>query len=250
MELTQSQKTSLAVQRAVCLAAFLPYAILWHAVLRLIGKYRFSDQAAFRAEIKKLVENAGNAPLIICANHLTMIDSMLLGAVLFSTSHYLRSFRHLPWNLPEIQNFGRKFWVRLMCYLGKCVYVERAGSAASKDLTLAKVKYLLSQQETILIFPEGGRSRSGRVNPESASYGVGSIIQDVPGCVVLCVYMRGEAQESYSFFPKRGENFHCLASLIKPRSESQGRRGSKEIALQVMNTIKQLEDQYFTVRGN
>lgn len=190
-----------------------------------------------------MLQKAGPGPLVICANHLTMIDSMLLGAVLFPTSHYMFSFRHLPWNLPEIQNFGRKFWVRIMCYLGKCVYVERAGSAASKDLTLAKVKFLMSENETILIFPEGGRSRTGRVNPELASYGVGSILQDFPDCSVLCVYLRGRGQESYSFFPKRRERFQCSVDLIKPRTAENGRRGSKDLTLQIMNTLKKLEDQ-------
>ena len=81
-----------------------------------------------------------------------------------------------------------------------------------------------------MIFPEGGRSRTGRVEPDSATYDVGRLIRSVPGCRVLCVYMRGEAQRAYSDIPARGERFRLSLCEIEPKSGHTGLRASRDVA--------------------
>ena len=53
-----------------------------------------------------------------------------------------------------------------------------------------------------MIFPEGTRSRTGRIDTENFSYGAGRLIEHIPECQVLCIYLRGDKQNTYSSIPK------------------------------------------------
>ena len=99
-----------------------------------------------------------------------------------------------------------------------------------------------------MIFPEGGRSRTGRVEPDSAMYDVGRVIRSVPGCRVLCVYMRGEAQRAYSDIPARGECFGLSLSEMDPKTDHSGLRASRDIARQVVQRLIEMERDYFDGR--
>ena len=91
---------------------------------------------------------------------------------------------------------------------------------------LERLAYLLARGEVGLIFPEGGRSRSGRVDADAAAYGVGRLVKAVPGCRVLCVYLRGARQESWSDLPARGERFRVALAALEPKTDAAGLRGS------------------------
>ena len=54
----------------------------------------------------------------------------------------------------------------------------------------------------------------------------GRIVSSVPGCRVLCVYLRGEGQEVYSDAPAVGERFHVELCCIEPKSDAKGIRRS------------------------
>ena len=83
------------------------------------------------------------------------------------------------------------------------------------------------------MFPEGGRSRSGRIDPESIAQGVGRLIKEVGDCRVLCVYLRGDAQRTWSNLPGRGDTFTIATRLVEPRSALRGVRASRDLAAQV-----------------
>lgn len=224
------------------------FAPLFVFLIRVVGGYTCSNRKALRREFDALLKELDGAPVIICSNHLTMIDSMLITAFAFPLRKFFINYRLFPWNVPEIMNFGSNIILRGMCYLGKCIYVERQGSVVSKKLTWDKVKHMVASHDLVNIFPEGGRSRSGRVDPEVAVYGVGHLLQDIPDCQVICVYLRGHAQSSYSFFPKRGDRFTMTTRLIKPSSEFNGRRGARDLTQKIMLNLKDMEDAYFADR--
>ena len=81
---------------------------------------------------------------------------------------------------------------------------------------------MLSRGDVGLIFPEGGRSRSGRVDADAATYGVGRVVKALPGCRVLCVYLRGEGQTTYTDAPARGERFRVRFASLEPKTEHGG----------------------------
>ena len=226
---------------------------LWIPVTSLLMRLAFGwrvdpvESAAARRAYRR-IRRESDAPLLVCANHLTMFDSFVIGWALGSSGGYLRDFGALPWNTPEEVHFANTAWKRVLAYLYKCVPVRRGSDRAEVAKVLEKVRFLLARGQAVLVFPEGGRSRSGRVEVEAAAYGVGRLVTGLPGCRVLCVYLRGEGQESWSDLPRRGERFHVAVALLEPKSDQRGLRGSLDVARQITAQLAELERRYFDGR--
>lgn len=185
-------------------------------------------------------------PWIICANHLTMVDSFILTYSMFSLGQYIRNYKKLPWNLPERSNFQSNIVLTLLCYVSKCVPIDRGGPREKTKKTLDTCIYLMRQGQNIMIFPEGGRSRTGRVDKEGFSYGVGRFIQDVDGCKIMCIYLRGDKQAVYSSIPVWGEKFSVRMETFTPvPAVESGLRAQREYATQIIDRLVQMEEKYF-----
>ncbi len=174
-----------------------------------------------------------------------MFDSIFLHYALATVPDYLRSFRLLSWNVPARENFKRDPFLRVLTYLSKSIAIDRAGNAAHTRGVLDRIKYLASRGEIFTIFPEGGRSRTGRVDVERVASGVGNIVRDLDRPLVLCVYMRSENQETYGVLPPRGERIHVRAELISPSTTAVGVRAAKGLARQIIETLRELEIAHF-----
>ncbi len=185
---------------------------------------------------------------MICANHLTLVDSFLIAWALGSGRYWFLHPDELPWNTPESRNFGKTWLSRILIYVMKCIPITRGGAREDVGLVLERVKYLLMNGETALIFPEAGRSRSGRVEEDAAAWGVGRIIGAVPGCRVLCVYLRGRKQASWSDFPEKGDTLDVSLECIEPKSDAKGVRRSRDLAQQVTRQLARMEEAYFNAR--
>lgn len=205
--------------------------------------YRCPNRNRVRRSIRELMATNPRRPLLICSNHLTMIDSLLLTWLLFDFRTLIKHFEYLPWNVPELANFGKNIILRGLCYLGKCVYLERAGSVASKRLVWEKISYLNRLGESLCVFPEGGRSRTGNVDREAAMYGVGQLVQSNPKNLVLAVYVRGRKQSEYGFFPRWGDKIWIDWSLVKCQI-AEGRKAQRDITMQIFDELESLERGY------
>ena len=237
----------LAVQRAIgrlLSAAWIPATV---AVMRFWLHWRIEGMAAARRSYRSL-RRAGDGPLLVCANHLTLIDSALVAWALGSPGWFLVHYAALPWNVPERRNFAGSLASRVLVYLMKCVPVTRGGDRRDVAAVLARLVYLLERDEVVLVFPEGGRSRSGRVEIENATYGVGRIIGELGRCRVLCVYLRGEHQDGFSDLPPRGERFHVRLACVRPTSGLEGMRRARDLSQQVVRTLAELERGHFDAR--
>lgn len=246
-ELGRGPRLSLVVQREIArVLSPLSFAGIWFA-LRIVLGYRVDDLASARRRHRE-IRIRSNAPLLVCANHLTMIDSFLISWAMGSPFWFFLHFSALPWNVPERSNFAAATWQKLLIYALKCVPIERGGSRTEAAAVLARVAHLLRNGESVLIFPEAGRSRSGRVEVESAATGVGRVIRSVEGCRVLCVYLRGDHQESFSRIPARGERFHVAMSELEPKTDQHGLRGSRDLVRQVVRRLAEMEAEHFDGR--
>jgi len=194
------------------------------------------------------ISSPTKGPLLICANHLTMIDSALIAWALGRPSWYLRNFRTLPWNVPERSNFAANPIQQALAYIFKCLPISRGGDRAEVAEILNRLSLLVAGGEAGLLFPEGGRSRSGRVEVAQAAWGVGRVVKAIPGCRVLCVYLRGERQVSYSGLPARGDRIHARLSLIEPKTHHAGLRGSRDLAQQIAGRLAEMEREHFDAR--
>src|SRR6266508_4537149 len=97
------------------------------------------------------------------------------------------------------------------------------------------------------IFPEGGRSRTGRIDPERVTYGIGQILKDYDNPLVVCLYVRGKHQTTYSYLPRRGDEIYVDLELLEPKTEATGLRKARDIARQVIFKLKEMEDRYFAI---
>ncbi len=216
-------------------------AIAW---MKFGRRYRIPALRESRRRYRELLRE-GTGPVVICGNHLTAIDSLLImWALAPGWKAFLRSSL-MPWNLPDKANFTHNIYLRFMCYVGRCLPVVRKGPREEVRKVMEKVSTLLRRGHSILIFPEGGRSRIGRVDTENFSYGVGTIVQEVPNARVLCVFFRGREQKDFSTMPKKGEEFYIDMKMITPRSESPGMRGARDISGQIVHSLAEMEKGYY-----
>ncbi len=246
-QLGRRDRLTLAVQHAVG-RLLSPVWVPATVVLMRFGLgWRIVDAARARRAYRELW-HSHDGPLIVCANHLTLIDSAIIAWALGSAAWFLARYAALPWNVPEHRNFSTSLVSRVLVYLMKCVPVMRGGDRTAVAGVLARLTHLLRRGEAVLLFPEGGRSRTGRVDVENVTYGVGQLIAALPGCRVLCVYLRGEHQQDWSDLPARGERFHVRLTALRPSSAMSGKRGARDLSQQVVHTLAALEREYFQER--
>jgi hypothetical protein len=236
-----------ARQRAVCALLGFVWISLSVCLIRFYFRYRIADVDQVRAKYRE-IRALSDAPLIVCANHLTLIDSLIVAWALGSGPYWIQHPDEVPWNTPETTNFGRTFIARAVIYLVKCIPITRGGVREEVGGVLTRVKYLLSSGETALIFPEAGRSRTGRIEDGSAAWGVGRIVGAVPGCRVLCVYLRGRKQKTWSDYPAKGDVMDVSLACIEPKSDARGARRSRDIAQQITRQLARMEKDYFDDR--
>ncbi len=215
--------------------------------VRLRG-YRIRDLERIRSEVGRLQEEH-EGPWIICPNHLTMIDSVLISVGMASLFGHILRFRRVPWNLPERNNFQRNLFLAVLCYLAKCLPVNRGGSREELQRLFDKCRHVLGWRQSLLIFPEGGRSRTGRVDREGFSYGVGRFLDECPGCKILLVYLRGDGQEGFGTLPRLGERFTMTVEVFDPgKPDGAGLRIQREYARRIVERLAGMEEEYFASR--
>jgi hypothetical protein len=214
---------------------------------RLMG-WRIRDLERVRNEVAyRLWTHEG--PWLVCANHLTMVDSFLISYGMASLSGHILQFRHVPWNLPDRKNFQKNPFLAVLCYLAKCLPVDRGGSRGELQRVLEKCRTLLAGKNSLMIFPEGGRSRTGRVERENYAYGVGRFLDEFDQCRVLLVYLRGDHQQSYGTIPCRGETFTMNVEAFDPRrTPGGGLRFQREYARQIIEKLVRMEEEWFASR--
>jgi 1-acyl-sn-glycerol-3-phosphate acyltransferase len=215
--------------------------------LRYICRYRIRKVDEIRRGYRDLVRRK-EGPLLICANHLTMIDSFVITWALGSVPWYMIHFSALPWHVPERKNFAATWYQHLFVFMMKCVPIVRGGDRRQISDVVKQLVYLLKIGEVVFVFPEAGRSRSGRVEHSSAAYGVGRIIAATPECRTLCVYLRGDHQETWGQLPIKGETFYVDIAVIKPVSDLKGIHRSKHLSQQVVDKLMEMENSYFANR--
>lgn len=237
----------LKVQRLV---SHLSFPLVWAAAtswLVLGRRLTLADARGLRRRFGELVA-AETGPVVVCANHLTLVDSAILGWALATLPSSLRHFRRMPWSVPEKTNFAHTLGWRLAMFVAKCVYVTRGGPREEVRRTLAKIAYLLRAGDLVCIFPEGGRSRTGRVDTEGFAYGVGQVVQEVPEASVLCVYLRGRDQQDFSDVPAKGDEYRVELEMFRPATASSGLRGARDLATQIVHRLAAMEERHLATR--
>lgn len=246
-DLPAHDRASLARQLRVARATAPLWVPLTVALMRFGFGWRIDGLAEARRAYRE-IRGDGTAPLLVCANHLTLVDSAVIAWALGSPWWFVRNFAALPWNVPERTNFAASAVQRVLVYLMKCVPIVRGSDRKAVGAVLDRLVHLMRRGEAVLIFPEGGRSRTGRIDVDNPTYGAGRLFGELPGCRVACVYLRGERQTSYGSLPARGERFRVQVSGITPAPRRPGLRGSVEVSREILGELARLERRHFDGR--
>jgi len=215
--------------------------------MRFVMRYRIKDVSRLRKRFRKMVRE-NDTPILVCANHLTMVDSAVVTWALGGPWWLLTNYRWVPWNLPEYSNFAFSKFHEAGVWILKCIPVKRGGKREDISRVLKRLRWFLSRGETALIFAEGGRSRSGRMQLDSIAHGMGRTVNSVRRCRALCVYLRGDKQETFSTIPARGDSFYVDFEVFRPESELSGMRRSRDFAQQIAQRLVAMEEKYFARR--
>ena len=245
--LNRRERLALFLQREVSRLASWFWIPAGAFIMRYLLGYKIRNASRVRHRFRAMLRES-DAPVLICANHLTMVDSALVAWALGGAWWSVFNFRWVPWNLPETRNFATGGISQLAVWLTKCIPIKRGGRREDVSIVLRRVQHLLSRGETALIFAEGGRSRTGRVQLDSVAHGMGRIAASVAGCRALCVYMRGDRQRTWSALPVIGDSFYVDIDMFQPTSDRSGIRRSRDFASQIADRLVRMEEKYFARR--
>jgi 1-acyl-sn-glycerol-3-phosphate acyltransferase len=167
-------------------------------------------------------------PLFVTSNHVSNLDPAILGAVVPRESGFAAKKE-----LFAVPGFGRL--IRSL----SSIPVDRAHVSVSSLRALGR---LLEEEKALIFFPEGTRSKDGRL--QRPKLGIGMILSHYPVAVVP-VFIEGTDSLLRSLL-RRGRmrvRFGRPYTLPREDSTSTGRRDEyRRYAIAVMDRIARLEE--------
>ena len=214
--LSASLRRKIRLQESLGRLAFPLVGPVIKFLLVFVGRYRIDNLKEIRTRVEAvLIESRKNqAPLLLCSNHLTFIDSILLLWAFAPVWRYLVDYERFFWNVPAADIFAKAPLFKWIGILGKCIFVHRTGSVKHKVEVFETLRYLLSSGRTVFLFPEGRRSRSGLVEADRLTAGTARLALQVPKCRLFCFYVRSDLQSAYSEYPPRSSHIHIQMNEI------------------------------------
>ena len=204
------------------------YWVAW-SLSRLI----FSTYFRWRVYHPERVPSVG--PVILASNHASFIDPPLIGAGLERAVNYLA--RNTLFNVPVVGSLLRSW---------KVVPVDREGGGGAG---LKAILDRLLDGDVILLFPEGTRTRDGKLQPARSGIGL-TVIKSTAPVVPVRVFGTFEAFGRHMKFPrpqrvavKYGQpmNFEKLRAEAKRCSRQRLKEIYQEVANDIMAAIAKLE---------
>lgn len=179
---------------------------------------------------------AAPSPLIIVSNHLSSIDILLLG------SYLQREFRWLA--KAELFKVPISGWY---LSLAGHVKVHRGAAARSQNRSIkAQIHEIVEDGVDVLFFPEGTRSRDGRLKPFKMGAFLAAVRENIP---ILPLVVRGTDQimeagaNDLTVRPDRS----CTVTVMEPITAHLDQRG--DIAERASALLRQTQRLYVDTLG-
>lgn len=124
-------------------------------------------------------------PWILASNHLTLLDDMFIGPILLFPE-MLRGYKWIPYHAPEESNFYKKKLIAMFMKQVKSVPLVRGDGVFQEGMN--KLIEAVKSGGILHIFPEGTRTRTGKIG--EAKPGVGRIVYETRAPVIP-IYHQG-----------------------------------------------------------
>jgi len=183
-------------------------------------------------------EKLVRGPQILASNHASNFDPLLVGLGAAREIHFLAK--------EELFAASRLFAWLIHTY--NAWPVRRGGGDPA---AMKRCSWLLGKCQTIVLFPEGTRSRTGDICPFKPGIGMLAITNHVP---VVPVHLGGVSRSIIAYLtdrdfvargyrkkPTRNMGIHiAFADPVYPRGFSSDRQGYVDLAQEVENRVREL----------
>lgn len=173
-------------------------------------------------------ENLPDVPFLICANHSSHLDSIVL---MIATGEPFRRFALLA---ARDYFFGNALRSLAFRYLLKLIPLDRSAQPYSLRATLSCcVDFLDQGNRGLILFPEGTRSANGDIGPFKRGAALFSARLGLP-VIPVCIEGTRRVMPKGRIFPKRGPIVVRIGEILWPRND-------ESIVMQARNRILALK---------
>jgi 1-acyl-sn-glycerol-3-phosphate acyltransferase len=183
-------------------------------------------------------QNLGDGPQILACNHVSNIDPMVIGLSAAREVHFLAK--------EELFTANRWF-----AWLIRCWNAWPVRRGAGDNEALDRCSWLLRHRQTLVLFPEGTRSRSGAMQRYRLGVGLLAVENRVP---VIPVRMEGTERSWVSYkvdrdFVRLGLRTRptektrirvTFGKPVRPEDFKPGRRGYVQVTKEVERCAREL----------
>ncbi|MEV4515054.1 lysophospholipid acyltransferase family protein [Dactylosporangium sp. NPDC049525] len=216
------------------------------SALYAVGKFAISPatRLLWRPKVSGLDNVPTSGPAILASNHQSVIDSVLMGALMPRNVYFLAKDEYFVG--PGVKGA----FMRNVMYGLNQIPVDRSGGRASL-MALDAALPVLRAGHVLGIFPEGTRSPDGRLY--RGRPGVAKLALDAPAPIIPIGILNTEkVQPIGASVPRLGPSVEVRIGEPLDLSQWQGgevdSRGLRELTLKLMNAIQQLTGQHYVAR--
>ncbi len=168
---------------------------------------------------------------LLLSNHQSMIDSFIVGHAAYFGPSIVKPFL-VPWNPAAEENFFRNRFLAWWADQWKCIPVR----PGRRDLKALHMMIRALRGGTMILFPEGTRSRTGRIGEGRPGAGL-VILANRPVVVPVTIDGMRDVLPVGSAFPRLFKRVYVVFGRPIEYSEFAARRRSKETAQQLVDKV-------------
>ncbi len=168
---------------------------------------------------------------LLMSNHQTMIDSFIVGLSVYYPESLIRPGL-IPWNPAAEENLYKKPLVGWLADNWKCIPVKRGRKDVSAIFKIGKALRFAP----VLLFPEGTRSRSGKIRDGRGGAGL-MILENKPTVIPVCIDGMDQVLPIGASFPRIFKRIRIHYGKPVDLSEFLDREKNRETAQLLMGTI-------------
>jgi len=182
----------------------------------------------YRASIKGIDKIPKNGKYIICSNHLSYLDPVLIGAYMPRYTYFM----------AKKELFSVSFLSNLVTYLNAFPVNRDIIDRSTFNIALN----ILKNENVLALFPEGTRSTDGKIKEGKKGVGFISILSGAPIIPMVITGSNKIIQKPHKrvFFPKIKMEIGDIIDIAKIIKENDRKKAIQIIVDETMRSIKKL----------